>query len=49
MPEYREIVREFVIASRKVIGLGALTAEEQDLIRNAMERLLASIAHCDEE
>lgn len=47
--DYQEIVREFVSASRKVIELGELTDEENEAIRYAMERLLASIAHCHEE
>lgn len=49
MPDKQEIVREFVICSRKVIELGELTNEDNEAIRYAMERLLASIAQCQEE
>jgi hypothetical protein len=48
-PDYQEIVREFVSASRKVIELGDLTDEEEDVIKNATERLLAVIANVHEE
>lgn len=49
MPQYRENVREFVIASRKVLELGELTDEEDDVIRKSIERLLAAMDVFHEE
>lgn len=49
MPEYRQSVREFVLASRTLLELGDLSNEEVEAIRNPTERLLTLIAHSDEE
>lgn len=49
MPEYRQSVRKFVLASRKLLELGDLSDEEVEAIRNATERLLAVVAHSGEE
>lgn len=49
MPECRQSVREFVLATRTLLKLGDLSNEEVEAIRNATERLLALIAHSDEE
>lgn len=49
MPGYRQNVQEFILASRKLLELGDLSNEEVEAIRNATERLLAVIAHSDEE
>ncbi len=45
MPDYRQSVRDYILATRRVLELGDLSSEEGEALRETIERLSAVLAH----